>query len=408
MVSRQPPQSASPVHVLRGASATTVKRGKQKKCRHVILIIVITTTIISQMLLLTWHQSQTTTLASFQGGLTAGPQQNVTQHEQQPIRFIAVVGMYHSGTTAMWQSIKSNEHIATKKGIDLHVYAMSDSGGYPPCGVQLQSDSSVDMHATMGHNGTGIDEPNSHLFALYGTMWGDWAKEGPHSTEGLLKMDPPNKRDVFYTWWKHTPPQHPILCMRDDTLYIVMVRHPKSWYKSVKRKLYDFKYDKILKLWNLVRSNPRRLPPMELRFRSLYNAWEYYMKGYTSWEKHNAGKNCYVYSSNSDERSRRNNCLGGTNNIANGKRNILLVRYEGKCTTFGSLLTQHIHASYIIYIHETDYLINPKEVLARIFSFATRGLIDEKIDLNKFVPSQAGITLKQKKQLKVSLHRSLS
>ena len=66
------------------------------------------------------------------------------------------------------------------------------------------------------------------------------------------------------------------------------------------------------------------------------------------------------------------------------------------------------HASYIIYIHETDYLINPKEVLARIFSFATRGLIDKKIDLNKFVPSQAGITLKQKKQLKVSLHRSLS
>lgn len=64
------------------------------------------------------------------------------------------------------------------------------------------------------------------------------------------------------------------------------------------------------------------------------------------------------------------------------------------------------HTSF--YMHETDYLINPKEVLARIFSFATRGLIDEKIDVNKFVPSQAGITLKQKKQLKVSLHRSLS
>ena len=66
------------------------------------------------------------------------------------------------------------------------------------------------------------------------------------------------------------------------------------------------------------------------------------------------------------------------------------------------------HASYTILLHEIDYLINPKEVLARIFSFATRGLIDERTDVNKFVPSQAGITLKQKKHLKVSLHRSLS
>ena len=326
--SLQPPQSASPVYVLRGSSTATTK------VKLVILIIAITMTTISQILLLTWHQSKTTTFQ--QGGFTAGPPlQNITQHDnQQPIRFIAVVGMYHSGTTTMWQSIKDNvPHVATKKGIDLHVYAMSDSGGYPPCGVQLQSDSSVDMHATMGHhNETGIDEQNSHLFALYGTMWGDWNEKGPHSNEGLLKMNPPNKHDVFYTWWKHTPPQHPMLaCSRDDTLYIVLVRHPKSWYKSVKRKFYDFKYDKILKLWTLVRSNPRRLPPMELRFRSLYNAWEYYMKGYTSWEKHNAGKNCYMYSSNSDdERIGRNNCLGGTNRIANGKRNILIVRYEGK------------------------------------------------------------------------------
>jgi len=256
----------------------------------------------------------------------------------------------------VWNSIKSNEGIATEKGIDLKAYAMSDSGGYPPCGVPLKSDSSVDMSIAMG-NSSGIDEPNPHLFARYGTMWGDWSEEGPYTMEGVLKMEPPHKQDVFYTWWKHTPPQHPILaCFRPDTLYVVMVRHPKVWKQSMDRKLYNFKYEPLLKLWRLLRSNPRRLPPLELRFRSLYNAWEYWTRGYLSWEMTSAGKNCYV-----DSDGKRNNCLGGSNKIPDNKRNILIVRYE-------------------------DYLMTPRKVLAQIFSFATRGLINAKTEEEKFVP----------------------
>ena len=132
---------------------------------------------------------------------------------------------------------------------------------------------------------------------------------------------------VFYTWWKHTPPQHPALaCFRPDTLHVVMVRHPKVWKKSTKKKLYDLKFDQRHNLWRLVRNNPRRMPPLEIRFRSLFNAWEYYMRGYLSWEELSAGKNCYAQSDSDG----RNNCLGGANKIPNSKRNILIVRYEGE------------------------------------------------------------------------------
>jgi len=56
----------------------------------------------------------------------------------------------------MWNSIRSNEHVAAEKGIDLKAYGMSDSSGYPPCGVPLRSDSSVDMRVSMGINTSGI------------------------------------------------------------------------------------------------------------------------------------------------------------------------------------------------------------------------------------------------------------
>eukprot|EP00580_Thalassiosira_gravida_P017634 CAMPEP_0201665832 /NCGR_PEP_ID=MMETSP0494-20130426/6856_1 /ASSEMBLY_ACC=CAM_ASM_000839 /TAXON_ID=420259 /ORGANISM="Thalassiosira gravida, Strain GMp14c1" /LENGTH=130 /DNA_ID=CAMNT_0048144861 /DNA_START=152 /DNA_END=541 /DNA_ORIENTATION=+ len=130
-----------------------------------------------------------------------------------------------------------------------------------------------------------------------------------------------------------------------------MARHPKVWKKSMKRRLYDFKYEPLLKLWRLVRNNPRRMPPLEMRFRSLYNAWEYYMRGYTSWEAVSAGKNCHGASQSSSNSTREggDNCLGGANKIPNTKRNMVIVRYE-------------------------DYLMKPKKVLAEIFSFATFGL----------------------------------
>jgi hypothetical protein len=276
----------------------------------------------------------------------------------KPLRFISVVGTYHSGTTALWKSIKSNEGIATAKGIDLKAYGMSDASGYPPCEVPVLNDSSVDMDIGMG-NSSGIDEPNTHLFAQYGAMWGDWSEEGPYTLDGVLKMAPPHKRDVFYSWWKHTPPQHPVLaCFRPDTLYVVVVRHPKVWGASMKRKSFDFKYEPLLRLWRLHRINPRHLPPLEMRFRSLYNAWEYYMKGYLSWESMSIGKNCYAGVDS------KINCLGGTNNVPKGHRNILLVRYE-------------------------DYLTKPKRVLADIFSFASRGLIDTDTNEDNFVINDA-------------------
>lgn len=101
---------------------------------------------------------------------------------------------------------------------------------------------------------------------------------------------------------------------------------------------------------------------MELRFRSLLNAWEYYTNGYLAWERISAGKNCYnVESSGTDDSNKNFNCLGGINRIRSDKRNLVIVRYE-------------------------DYLMNPKQVLAQIFAFATRGAINAEEDENKFVP----------------------
>ena len=134
---------------------------------------------------------------------------------------------------------------------------------------------------------------------------------------------------VFYTGWKHTPPQHPLLaCSRSDTLYVIAVRHPKAWQASLKRKSYDFRYDPRLKLWRLRRSDPRRLPPLEVRFRSLYNAWEFYMTGYLAWEEFSAGRNCYSAAGGGGEGGARN-CLWGDNEISRDRRNVVIVRYEG-------------------------------------------------------------------------------
>ena len=55
----------------------------------------------------------------------------------------------------MYESIQSNEGVAAEKGIDLKVYESGGAGGYPPCGVSLLSDSTVNMSVTMG-NSSGI------------------------------------------------------------------------------------------------------------------------------------------------------------------------------------------------------------------------------------------------------------
>jgi len=110
-----------------------------------------------------------------------------------------------------------------------------------------------------------------------------------------------------------------------------MVRHPKAWQESMKRKLYDLKFFSEIKLWRLIRSNPRRMPPMEMQFRSLYNFWEYYVTGYLAWEKLSVGTSCNSVNGQSGGMEERKNCIGGANKIPESRRNILVVRYEGKC-----------------------------------------------------------------------------
>lgn len=83
------------------------------------------------------------------------------------------------------------------------------------------------------------------------------------------------------------------------------------------------------------------------------------MNGYLGWERVAAEKNCYENAT----RERLNNCLGGHNNIPSNLRNMILVRQE-------------------------DYSYDPQKVLAEIFAFATRGVIDAAKDKHLFVLSQ--------------------
>jgi hypothetical protein len=77
------------------------------------------------------------------------------------------------------------------------------------------------------------------------------------------------------------------------------------------------------------------------------------------WESVSAGKNCYDTASLHDT----DNCLGGENMITSGRRNMILVRQE-------------------------DYSYGPQKVLAEIFAFATRGIIDAEEDKHLFVTSE--------------------
>ena len=116
-----------------------------------------------------------------------------------------------------------------------------------------------------------------------------------------------------------------LACSRPDTLYVVMTRHPKAWRLSTERQSYDLQFDRARGKWTLLRPNPRRMPPLALRFDSLLDAWAYYVRGYLAWEESAAGKNCRAGSDVG-----RRNCLGGANEIPSRNRNVVLVRYEGE------------------------------------------------------------------------------
>mmetsp|Transcript_37623 Transcript_37623/g.79329 ORF Transcript_37623/g.79329 Transcript_37623/m.79329 type:complete len:448 (-) Transcript_37623:151-1494(-) len=366
----------------RRMNQANARRRSRNKLNYILCLIASTAIIVSYAYL-TWRQTAALKLLQLQHYQfladpiasfykenfvpppAANPPADPPKPTIEPIKFIAVVGMYHSGTSTMYQSIKLNEKIAAEKGIHLYTYDTGSLGfgGYPPCGISLLPDSTVDVSATMGNATAGILGHTARLFGQYGTVWGDWHGKTQTSQE-LLKHNPPHRNQFYYTWWKHTPPQHPVLtCFRPDTLHVIMVRHPKKWRESMKKKLYDIKYYHKDQLWVLNRrSPPGRMPSLEIRFRSLYNAWEYYMSGYLSWEAISTGKNCYAHSDGwRDSDIGKENCLGGINKIPDGKRNIVIVRYE-------------------------DYVMNPKRILAEIYSFATRGLINATTDQDKFVP----------------------
>mmetsp|Transcript_14076 Transcript_14076/g.28713 ORF Transcript_14076/g.28713 Transcript_14076/m.28713 type:complete len:430 (-) Transcript_14076:1753-3042(-) len=302
----------------------------------------------------------------------------------EPIRFIAVGGLYHSGTTNMLDTIERNTFLADSKGLHLHAFRE----GYPPCGVPLNPDGTVDTFSIHGDQ-PGINEENGELGNKWGVMWADWTKMGKTKTsventrgptfrrgmhqkfhrnmplvnQEVLETSKPHDFNPFFAWWKHVPPQHPMMaCFRPDTLYVIMVRHPKVWIKSLMKKRYDLMLDRSDKKfpWRLIRSNPRRLPPLDMRFQSLYHMWAYYMNGYLSWAKSSAGGDCYGFKTSRGDKQMTKNCLGENNEIPNDRRNILIVRQE-------------------------DFAHNPKKILAQIFSFATRGVINAEKAENDFI-----------------------
>ena len=314
--------------------------------------------------------------AAFAARGQTGGGNNATRTTEKRIRFIAISGLYHTGSKAMWNSIRSNEGVAAERGIELRAYGGSDSGGYPPCGVRLTSDGTVDEAPYSPGGGSlypGLRGNNARLYGEFGAVWADYHADGPRTVPAVMKLGPRSELEHVYTAWKHTPPTHPMLaCHRPDTLYVVVTRHPATWAAVTAKKPYDLKFQKGLKQWRLVRTNPRRLPPFEMRFRTLYDAWAYYHAGYLEWEAESAGRSCYRHSpgdspddGTNHTAANRENCLGGPNRIPEGRRNVLLVRYE-------------------------DYLVDPKKVLSNIFSFATAGVIDPAADADRFVPHDEG------------------
>ena len=140
----------SPVFVLRSSQAAAKRR---RGFWNTILVLIASVSVTSSVAL-TLYQTQV--LGQLQHGVKLQfVQPSPDGEKKEPIKFISVAGMYHSGTTALWNSIRNNENVAADKGIELKAYGMSDSGGYPACGVPLLSDSYVDMNKAMG-NSTGI------------------------------------------------------------------------------------------------------------------------------------------------------------------------------------------------------------------------------------------------------------
>ncbi len=186
----------------------------------------------------------------------------------------------------MFDTIERNTFLAGSEGVHLHAFRE----GFPPCGVPLNPDGTVDTISIHGDQ-PGINEENEELGNKWGVMvsrsfqtivkmfslvwlyffpvhfyqWADWTKLGKKKTpfdnsrgpsfrrgmhlkrnrnrplddQEVVEMPKPHDFNPFFAWWKHVPPQHPMMaCFRPDTLYLIRVRHPKVWKKSLMKKSY--------------------------------------------------------------------------------------------------------------------------------------------------------------------------
>ena len=277
-------------------------------------------------------------------GVTAKKENGqVETNTEFKINFFTVIGLYNSGTNAMWETLRENEEVAARKGVKLRTYGTRDgAGGYPPCGLDLNANGNVTKQGTIGKISSGVEwlnhwDSDSNLKHIY-DIYAD---------------------DRFYTIWKHTPPHHPLItCFRPDTLYVIMVRHPKTWTQSTSKKPYDLSYSKEKNVWTLDRTkNVVRMPPLLANFQTLEHMWAYYMKGYLSW-------NSRIFKRNFTGEGQSNLSLRSqTQTTLNNDepKNIVLVPYE-------------------------LYLRNPKKVIAELYSIASGGILDNESYQDYHIP----------------------
>jgi len=190
------------------------------------------------------------------------------------IRFLSVAGLYHSGTNAMWRSL-SKSRVTGLNGFQMSTYGSKQGGGgYPPCSFPLLPNGKVDASSQTidGSSTTAQTSPDD----APGVMWRDWhfQKEGLHRRS--------------YTKWKHTPPQHPSMqCFRNDTLYVIMIRHPHAWIDSIMNgNSHDIYFVAGGGVLIERKSMVPRGPVLSVFFESLDHMWVYYMKGYMAWAQH--------------------------------------------------------------------------------------------------------------------------
>ena len=140
-------------------------------------------------------------------------------------------------------------------------------------------------------------------------MWNKQLLNGPdidrsrHYLDLVAKVRGTGVRHVKFRelMWKHMPAGNPAICVRPDTYYVIMVRHPLGWLRSTLRHPFTFhsssstwrrRYTHTKKIarhvlegqWTLT-NPPGDKPDINMTFPSLLHAWEYQMQGYLQLRK---------------------------------------------------------------------------------------------------------------------------